>query len=362
MNRRDFLKAGGALAVAGLGGCKRGNGSVAGLIGGEFSDAPLRDSAEIVVPAHRDNVVIEGLRFRNLGSGAYAIDIRGDNPERPRNIVIKDCLFEDVHWAINVNNCRAVRVHGCRFRNIGQPARFENCRQVQFDYNEVENAGHYPLWGGWWATNMVQFIHCTGPGNSASYNLCELRRGQHDAMEDLISWYNSGGVPGSPAQCIGNRLRGGENSDKAGGILLGDAANTGQYGELSAYIAVRDNTLVDTQSVGIAIAGGHQMEVSDNRILLSRAHNARFGDNVGTGIYAWNYSGSSQCGSHTIRRNRTHVIRGDGSAFDWWNPGDCEPVALSENRFGDESLNDSILPADLFAGLGVAYFSGRRRT
>ncbi len=350
--------AGGALALTSLTGCKGGHHGVAGVIGGEFADGPLRDSAPIVIPAERNNIVIQGLRFRNLGSGEYAIDVQGSAPDRPRNIVIKDCLFEDVHWAINVNDCRAVQVHGCRFANIGQPARFENCREVRFDYNEVLNAGHYPLWGGWWATNMVQFIHCTGPGNSASHNRCELQPGQHDAMEDIISWYNSGGVTSDYAQCIGNRLRGGESSSNAGGILLGDARNTQQHGELSAYIRAADNILVRTQSVGIAIAGGHHMEVTGNQIYLPQDHNAVLGG--GTGIYAWNYSGSSQCGDHIIRQNRTRVIRADGSPFDWWNPGDCQPVSVSDNHFGDPALNDDILPTDLFASLGFQYFSGRR--
>lgn len=364
--RRQFLGSLSALPLmAALPGCsssgsssKSGSQAAASALYSDLPTQALKASGPITLGSGDAGRVISGLHFSGIGSGEYAIYISGNDASEPLNIVIKDCLFSDLHWAIFASNCANITVHSCRFENVGQGARFSNCQGVVFDHNEALNVGSLPLWDGWWATNMVQLSHCTGANNSVSGNLCDIQVGSGDHLEDIINFYNSGGTAASPALCQNNELRGGASSTKGGGIILGDMPSTAEFGERGHHITASDNVLVNTQSAGIGIAGGTGMSVQNNRVVLETSHSNKLGSGIGIGIYAFNYSDSASCSNHIVSGNHVNAYKGSGVANHWWAGESCS-VTLEANNFGDDDLKTSLLPDDLFANRNTRYFSQR---
>ena len=112
-----------------------------------------------------------------------------------------------------------------------------------------------------------------------------------------------------------------------GGILLGDGA-TGSADDNSHVWAYR-NVVLDTTNYGMAIAGGSDMRLYDNRIFSSgRLPDGRpiLAQNVG--LYIWNYSGAAAplMQGNLAENNALYWTKwnSDGSARNnpWWLP-DC---------------------------------------
>ena len=80
---------------------------------------------------------------------------------------------------------------------------------------------------------------------------------------------------------------------------------TGDSG--GAYIVVKDKILVDPSQYGIAIAGGHHIQILDNKVFGKRQPFT----NVGT--YVWNQS-KAPSHDHTVKGNRVRWFNKGGIA------------------------------------------------
>src|ERR1043165_7485078 len=127
----------------------------------------------------------------------------------------------------------------------------------------------------------------------------------------MINPFDSWGTVLDPIQVIGNTLEGGGPSKSGGGITTGD------YG--GCYIRVKDNVLINPGNVGIAIAGGHDIEVLKNTVYSQQT------DVSNIGIYVWTVE-SRECHSHTVRTNMVQWINKDGKKNPAWNSGTCGTV------------------------------------
>ncbi|MGB2609396.1 MAG: hypothetical protein WBC80_10495 [Isosphaeraceae bacterium] len=145
---------------------------------------------------------------------------------------------------------------------------------------------------------LAQFDKVTGGGNRINHNLALNILGKSNP-EDVINIYKSSGTLDDPIQVIGNKIRGGGPSDSGGGIMTGDSGG--------AYIVVKDNILVDPGQYGIAIAGGHHIQILDNKVFGKRQSFT----NVGT--HVWNQS-KAPCHDHSVKGNRVR----------WFNKGGME--------------------------------------
>ncbi len=176
-----------------------------------------------------------------------------------------------------------------------------------------------------------QFDKVTGGGNRIGDNLAVNILGKSHP-EDVINVYKSSGTAEDPIQIVGNKIRGGGPSDSGGGIMTGDGGG--------AYIVVKDNILVDPGQYGIAIAGGHHIQILDNKVFAKR----RPFTNVG--IYVWNQS-KAPSHSHSVKGNQVKWLNKAGVENPCWDARNCGPVAGWDANDWHAGLDDRILPTDL---------------
>jgi nitrous oxidase accessory protein NosD len=283
--------------------------------------AELKKSGPLVIDGEED-VTIRGLAIVNPeGNG---ITIRNAKRVRVEGCSIGQCRGE----AIQIESCDGVVVTRNRFQSVRTGVYALNSRRIEVTYNRCLNVqGPEPR------GQLAQFDKVTGGGNRINDNLALNVSGKSNP-EDVINLFKSSGTADDPIQVVGNKIRGGGPSESGGGIMTGD--NGG------AYILVKGNILVDPGQYGIAIAGGHHIQVLDNKVVGKRQ------PFTNVGIYAWNQS-RAPSHDHTIKGNQVRWFNKDGAENPCWNSGNCGAVAGWDSNDWHADLDDSILPAELLA-------------
>lgn len=263
------------------------------------------------------DIIISGLAIQN----AQGICIHLQNCY---NIIIRNCkLGPAKQTGIEAYQCKNITVDSCYIFSVSTGLYAEQSSSVQFKFNSVKNVqGPYPKGA------MVQYNNVSGIGNRVMFNRCENISGASNP-EDAISMYKSKGTADDPILIAGNWIRGGGPSKNGGGILLGD--NGG------AYIIAKNNILVNPGNYGMAIAGGTNMQIINNKIYSSQTEISN------VGIYIWNQSNSG-CSLNTISGNQVTWTRFTGEANNNWDNGNCGTVAGWDTNIWDAVLNADILP------------------
>lgn len=266
------------------------------------------------------NLVISGLRITN----ASGICIRLSNCS---NITIKNCkLGPSVSSGIQLSNCSGITVDSCYISDVSTGLYALQSSTVKFRYNNVTNVqGPYPQ------GQMLQFDNVKGAGNQVLNNSCENVSGLSNP-EDVISIYQSNGTASDPIMIVGNRIRGGGPSRSGSGIVLGDKGGS--------YIVAKNNILVNTGNCGIGIAGGNNIQVTDNMIFGAQTAVSN------VGIYIWNQSGGG-CSVNTISGNQVNWTNAAGQQNSNWNGGNCGTVVGWNTNTWGAPINSSILPVQL---------------
>ena len=120
---------------------------------------------------------------------------------------------------------------------------------------------------------------------------------------------------------------------------------TGDYG--GSYIIVDNNTLVDPGQYGIAIAGGNNITIINNKIYGKRQP---FTNNP---LYVWGQLGVA-CSNINVKGNRANWTDRNGYNNMGWNAGNCtstlfefaSPITLEEMNV-PAHLITKITPAEL---------------
>jgi hypothetical protein len=260
-----------------------------------------------------------------------------------KKIRIYNCWFHDSKApAVHLDGCEDVLVQGCRIERVASGLYAHQSTGVQFIGNYVENViGPMPR------GQMVQFDKVTGKQNvirnNHAMNLLDRSR-----PEDMISIYESSGTAESPILIEENFLSGdpkagSEGKSKSGsGIMLGD-------GKGGQYIVCRKNVLLAPGQVGIGVAGGGTITVSDNIIIGSKT------DVSNVGLYVWNQS-KQEGGEVVVRGNKVHWMNAQGAPNPYWNGGGFSKVTVDENAFQDDKLLEAKLESPLPAPLPPAPF------
>lgn len=251
-----------------------------------------------------EDVVIEDLTVSNEAGDCVSI-IHGSNVA-VNTSTIGPCGGE----AVYISDTSGAEVSGNVVTDTAIGILVHLSTSVVADSNTFEDAGR----------NFVQFDKVTGPGSSISQNQGENALGDSSA-EDMISLFESSGTPESPIRIFGNRLRNGGPSGSGSGILLGDGGG--------AYQIADDNRLVNTGQVGIGVASGTNITVSNNRVYSD----AQPWSNVG--VYVWNQY-STECATITVSGNQVNWTSSTGRPNHWFNGGGCSGVDRSDNEFGAE--------------------------
>ncbi len=271
----------------------------------------LFPKSEPIVLNSQSNLVIENKRITNaLGIAAQLTNCT--------NITFRNCFFDGAGAeAITMYGCKNILVEKCLFARITTGVYVSTSQGVRVINNQFVNVR---MKDGSTRGQFVQFNNVTGAGNEISGNKGENFSGESNP-EDLISMFKSSGISTSPTQIRNNIFRGGGPSASGGGIVLGD------YG--GSYIIADGNVVLNPGSYGMAIAGGSNMTLTNNKIF---AKQQPFTNNP---LFIWEQSGSA-CANNVIKSNRASWTDKNGYVNGGWNAGNCtntvweKPTSITE--------------------------------
>lgn len=272
----------------------------------------------------KSNFVIEGYEISSSSEDCIALF----NCE---NVVIRNNKLGPSisKRGVYLYNCKNITIEDCSFENVQLGLIASTSQGVKFEHNDMKNIIGM-LNGGFEIGSMVQFISVTGSGNSISYNSCENMPGS-SSPEDIINIFASNGTANSPIVVKGNWIRGGGPSLTGGGINLGD------YG--GSYQIAEDNILVDPGQYGIAISGGNNMTLKNNKVYGKKQNFT----NVGMIVTNWYEREAGASFNLSAIGNQINFIAAGGYQNSWWIPNTKIVSGLETNVF-DKNLSPSILP------------------
>ncbi len=278
----------------------------------------------------KSNFTIEGVEI--TGNDQHCIIL-----ENCENVVIKNSKLMQTtsKRGVYLFKCKNITVTDCTLENLHSGLLAEHSQGIKFDRNDVLNIRGTST-GATNLGNMIQFTSVTGEGNSVSYNVCENLPNQ-SAPEDIINLYGSTGTSSSPLIVKGNWLRGGGPSASGGGIMLGD------YG--GAFQIAEDNIVVNPGNYGIAIAGGSNMTIRNNKVFATKASINR------CALYATNFyeSISGKSTNITVENNKVNYIDMYGKQYViWTDPAKIATITGLQTNVYDATITASILPAKIY--------------
>ncbi|MFK7601832.1 NPCBM/NEW2 domain-containing protein, partial [Deinococcus sp. SM5_A1] len=179
------------------------------------------------------------------------------------------------------------------------------------------------------------------PGMEIAWNEVINEPGK-SSLEENINLYSTSGTAGSRMQIHDNYIQGAfaiqaatDGSYSGGGIMLGDGP-VGNLGEAGGYVDVYNNQIVSTSNQGIGVAGGHDHNVFNNRILSSgRLPTGEINKAQNVGIYVWdvmNGKGSNTWFNNTVHDNVIGWTRINANNSTWLNNtwfADCSSTCYS---------------------------------
>lgn len=267
------------------------------VVGVKFLTLPTSAPLDL---SGKSNQVIENLRFVNTNDVAIKM-YNGAN-----NIIIRNCFFNGgVKELVELENASNITIENCLFAKgtagvyaLGSKnVKVINCQFVNMKIRRsstgaFQGRGVFVQWN---ACSDVQVINCKG----------ENFAGESDA-EDMISFFKT-----SNGVVSGNMFRGcgtATTSTSGGGIIAGD--NGGDN------VVLQNNTLMTPGNYGMAIAGGTNMKILNNKIYSERNPVSN------NPLYVWAQSGVS-CTNVTVTGNRVYWIDKNGGRNNGWNAGNC---------------------------------------
>ena len=294
------------------------------------------------------NQVIENVHITTKTDSCIVIP-QGVTNVTIRNSEIGPCGYEQ----LTVNN-EGVRIYGSNVTVQSNVIHDVSAAVTAFQGSQhpivMDRNYVYNIRGPSWQGNIVQYGNLRG-GTGQSKITCNVKDGEYRpglaagtyTILDHVSLYNSLGTQANPIEVAYNRILGdpnGTNYESGSGMQTGDGVNGGSNPEAGWYY-VHHNTIVRTNGVGIGIAGGHDITVSNN-IVDNRAPSQAW--NTGWPFAARNFSTNTACVNHAFTNNRATIanlwaFNHDGSAGQGiYNGGGCT-YSSTGNNFNDAALN-----------------------
>ena len=255
------------------------------------------------------------------------------------NVTISNCILGPSHdYGVYLYNCHNITIVNCSFMNNYGGVYAESCTGIRVDNNQFANVR-----GGFPRGQYVQFNGVTGAGNEIKNNVGEnVFEPCCRAPQDLINLYMSSGTAASPILIDGNKLRGGGPSGSGGGIMTGD--NGGDYQ------TVQNNILVDPGQYGIAVAGGNNNSLLNNKVYGRLQHFTN------VGMYVSKMPGASTCNNILVQGNAVNYTDSIGVLSPFWpDVKTCSGIGDINNNW-NATFGPEILPDRLLCPLLMAYY------
>jgi parallel beta helix pectate lyase-like protein len=239
---------------------------------------------------------------------------------------------------VSLLNCTNVTVDYCFITKVATGVYAQASSGIVVNLNQFLNMmGPYPRGA------YVQFNTVTGGGNRITNNKGENIAGQSNP-EDGINVYKSNGLPTDPILVSGNMLRGGGPSTTGSGITVADNGGS--------YQTITNNIVVNPGNIGMQVAGGTFINLSNNIIYSAASPISHQGLGYG------NYSGVPS-NNVTITGNKVKWMCGKASDLAYYKPlptsvekdasiqaGLATPTGWAQNQLG-AAITASVLPTTL---------------
>jgi len=208
------------------------------------------------------------------------------------NVHITHCkLVNSTNIAIRLERCSGILIDSNYIVNVKHGVFAIMCPQggIRVLHNQMKNMqGPFPQAG------FIQYDRVSGGNNQICYNKLENVRGESNS-EDAINLYKSDGLPGDPILVTHNWIRGGGPGITGAGITAGDGGGS--------YQKIDSNIVVNSGSGGIQVAGGTNIQITNNIIYSKSLPWSGFG------LASSNYSGQPS-DSNTVAYNKVNWIAG----------------------------------------------------
>lgn len=188
-------------------------------------------------------------------------------------------LLEEFSSAVVENN-EMTGTSGMYFRQyLGNPAKGET---IRISRNRALNIdGRYSTGPDTFSQDqarLVQFIQFNNvrrlSGGEIAWNEVVNQPGK-SRPEEVINIYMSSGTAASPILIHDNYLQGAyparatTDPYSGGGMNLSDGSGSPTLAQANGYVRAYHNVVVGTSNQGVAVSGGHDIQVFENRIMSS---------------------------------------------------------------------------------------------
>ncbi|CAM4170372.1 hypothetical protein [Deinococcus marmoris] len=212
---------------------------------------------------------------------------------------------------------------------LGQTIKILRNKVQDVDGRYVDRTGRTT--GSRYNVQAVQLNRVVGvPNIEIAWNAMVNQPGK-SAPEENINLYETSGTASSPIRIHNNYIHGAYAvdplKDKAysgGGIMLGDGSEK-DLSVAGGHTEVYRNQIINTSNQGVAIAGGHDQHVWQNRILSTgRLPGGEIIPTANVGIYVWDILGGARQSPPTffgnsVQDNLIGWTRFHGNGNAWYN-------------------------------------------
>lgn len=301
-----------------------------------YTELPLTAPEDYV---GQSNVVIEKKRYYKAPAAVLYFKNCND-------IVIRQCyLGRSGAEGIVFENCNNILIELCAFAYNTSCVYALQSTNIRF----VNNYGvNFRVRSGGGRGNMIQFDSSRGTGMIVEGNTAQNFVNE-SFTEDYISVYNSGGISGNPMMIRKNILLGPDKGvdDKNGstsgsGIMIGDSGG--------GDTIVEENTLYCTGNAGMAIAGGINNALRNNKIYSVQTPISN------NPLYVWAQNGQDGVAKNAIvTGNFTNWTDKKGGKNNGWNDGNIpnttfeygKPITLEQMQLPVWPAEGFFTPAQL---------------
>jgi hypothetical protein len=291
-----------------------------------------------VVIQTSEPVIIENSNIRSRGNLIVGFKLnltvrntRGEalNPNVAGKIAGRAVNAEEF-YNLNIENNSFVGTTGIYLRKyLGDPAKGHGIRILRNKMRNTDGRQSDGNGGYNGKSNIAQAVLFNDIKRAANVEIAwnEIVNEPDKSMtEENINMYVSSGRPDSPIRIHDNYIQGAYALNPAtstnyagGGILLGDGKVSNPMD--AGYTQVYNNQIVGTSNHGLAIAGGVENRIYNNRVISSgRLPDGRRIPTANVGLYVWDPAGAGKLAPPTFASNSmenntvgwTRVL-GDGS-------------------------------------------------
>ena len=234
----------------------------------------------------KSGVVVERLRFRRrLPPGQAAVQIRNC-----QEVVLRACAFTGIGAAVLIEQSRSIRVEDCAFVDLWEPGEAGPHPQIAVEVRnsagisvadslfEAASCGLYAyqsegveylrnvvlnILGPFPRGQAVQFNAVHGSQNRIANNYVQNEAGL-SSPQDCVNLFQSSGTPESPLVVEDNYLAGDFQEGSRGKSVSGSGIMAGDGG--GQYQLIRNNRLDSPGQVGIGVASGGDIQVTQNTV------------------------------------------------------------------------------------------------